>query len=128
MEISTSALEWYEARQLTWEGKPLFTMEPPASTARPGQTGFSGETKLPNAAQTFSERTTGRGPSPPWSTMAEPDMETRRPKAATADEGLGPTLEHGETLNHREEPKRDRHTAGTLMIIGGYDPRLCKKW
>ena len=73
-------LEWNEVRDLMWKGRPLFTTTHPASTARPGQRAYSGETKVPTFVYpepTFSEWTTGRQPPAPWSTAPVYDCSAR---------------------------------------------------
>ena len=62
-------------RELTWKGKSLFLEPHPTHTARPGETAFSGDTRVPTfvhpqqpVAPSLSDWTTGRGPTPmpPW--------------------------------------------------------------
>lgn len=40
--------EWYKIKDLMYKGQPLFTYKPPTSTARLGQTMYTGETRAPN--------------------------------------------------------------------------------
>ena len=70
-------LEWNKVRDLTWKGKPLFSYEPPASTARPGHVAYSTETKAPKPKPSFSEWTTARGPLPFWSMPPAHEREDR---------------------------------------------------
>ena len=73
-------LEWSDIKNLSWKGKPLYGVAYPITTARPGDRAYSTETKVPTFVKlepTISERTTGRGPLPPWS-MAPTHSERDR--------------------------------------------------
>lgn len=41
------SLEWSEVQNITWKGKPLFTILSPAWTARPNEPSFSAKTTTP---------------------------------------------------------------------------------
>ena len=67
-------LEWSEVRELTWKGRKLFLETHPTHTTRPREVAFDEDTRVPTfvhsqqTAPSFSEWTTGRGPTPmpPW--------------------------------------------------------------
>ena len=105
-------LAWYEARNLTWKGKPLFTFDPPASTARSGHEDFRAKTHVSvpiKAAPSISEWTTGRGPLPPWSSMPESGRNTREPMPLGGTP-MYPANEDGVrgSIVMREDPIRTR--------------------
>lgn len=70
-------MEWYEVRDLTWKGKPLFSYVAPTSTARPRHVVYSAEIKAPKSEPTLSEWTSARRPPPPWSVPHAHEEEGR---------------------------------------------------